>query len=99
MVAGTDAGGWLHGNNAEELSCLVEAGMTPSQAILAGTKTAAECIGLQNELGTLVEGKKADLLFVAKNPLIDISCLEFGQAVSVVMKGGEVVVDKDHHNE
>ena len=99
VVAGTDAGGWLHGNNAEELSCLVEAGMTPSQAILAGTKTAAECIGLQNELGTLVEGKKADLLFVSKNPLIDISCLEFGQAVSVVMKGGEVVVDKDRHNE
>ena len=96
VVAGTDAGGWIHGNNAEELSCLVEAGMTPSQAVLAGTRIAAECIGMQDELGTLVEGKKADLLFSSRNPLIDISCLEFGQTVSLVMKGGEVVFDKDN---
>ena len=98
IVAGTDAGGWVHGNNAEELVCLVEAGMSPSQAILAGTQTAAECIGLQEELGTIEKGKKADLLFVSQNPLEDISCLQFGETVSLVMKGGEVVSDKRHES-
>ncbi len=98
IVAGTDAGGWVHGNNAEELVCLVEAGMSPSQAILAGTQTAAECIGLQEELGTLEKGRKADLLFVSQNPLEDISCLQFGEAISLVMKGGKVVSDKRHES-
>ncbi|HJO60969.1 MAG TPA: amidohydrolase family protein, partial [SAR202 cluster bacterium] len=98
IVAGTDAGGWVHGNNAEELVCLVEAGMSPSQAILAGTQTAAECIGLQEELGTIEKGKKADLLFVSQNPLEYISCLQFGETVSLVMKGGEVVSDKRHES-
>ena len=34
VVAGTDAGGWVHGNNAQELQCLVEAGMAPMEALL-----------------------------------------------------------------
>jgi len=72
--------------------------MSPSQAILAGTQTAAECIGLQEELGTIEKGKKADLLFVSQNPLEDISCLQFGETVSLVMKGGEVVSDKRHES-
>ena len=98
IVAGTDAGGWVHGNNAEELACLVEAGMSPGQAILAGTQTASECIGLQEELGTLEKGRKADLLLVSQNPLEDISCLQFGESVSLVMKGGKVVSDKRHES-
>ena len=98
IVAGTDAGGWVHGNNAEELACLVEAGMSPGQAILAGTQTASECIGLQEEVGTLEKGRKADLLLVSQNPLEDISCLQFGEAVSLVMKGGKVVSDKRHES-
>ena len=98
IVAGTDAGGWVHGNNAEELACLVEAGMSPGQAILAGTQTASECIGLQEELGTLEKGRKADLLLVSQNPLENISCLQFGESVSLVMKGGKVVSDKRHES-
>ena len=57
VVAGTDAGGWFHGNNAVELQYLVEAGMTPMQALLAGTGWAAGCCGLAKETGTLEVGK------------------------------------------
>ena len=45
VTAGTDEGGWEHGNNAHEISCLVEAGMTPMQAIVAATSDAAELHG------------------------------------------------------
>ena len=90
VAAGTDEGGWEHGNNAHEISCLVAAGMTPMQAIVAATGRAAECIGMGTEIGTLEEGKKADLILVDGDPLQDISILEKGKAVTLVMKGGVV---------
>ena len=93
VVSGTDAGGWLHGNNAEEIVCLVDAGMSPAQAILAATRTAAECIGRENDLGTLEAGKKADLIFVDGSPLVDVTGLQHGREVSLVMKEGNVVYD------
>ena len=91
VAAGTDAGGWLHGNNAEELTALVEAGMTPSQALQSGTITAAECIGLDGELGSLSPGKIADLVVLNKDPLQSIESLEFGKSVSLVMKSGLII--------
>ena len=94
VVSGTDAGGWVHGNNAEEIVCLVDAGMTSVQAIMAATKTAAECIGREKDLGTLEEGKKADLIFVDGSPLVDVAGLEHGRTVSLVMKEGIVVYDE-----
>ena len=57
VVAGTDAGGWVHGNNAQELQCLVEAGMTPMQALVAATGQATECLGLERDIGTVHQGK------------------------------------------
>ena len=90
VAAGTDEGGWEHGNNAHEISCLAAAGMTPMQAIVAATGRAAECIGMGTEIGTLEEGKKADLILVDGDPLQDISILEKGKAVTLVMKGGVV---------
>ena len=50
VTAGTDEGGWEHGNNAHELTCLVEAGMTPMQAIIAATSDAAKCVGMHAEI-------------------------------------------------
>jgi imidazolonepropionase-like amidohydrolase len=90
VVAGTDAGGWVHGNNAQELQCLVEAGMTPMQAIVAGTSWAAECCGIEKEVGTLAKGKWADLLVVDGNPLADITVLQDQSRIKLVMKEGEV---------
>ena len=94
VVAGTDEGGWEHGNNAHELSCLVEAGMTPMQAIVAGTSLAADCLGLDDVTGSIEPGKTADLILVDSDPLQNISTLERGQSVVLVMKNGETVVDR-----
>lgn len=94
VTAGTDEGGWEHGNNAHELTCLVEAGMTPMQAILAATSDAAKCMGLNDEIGSIEEGKRADIILVDGNPLDDVSILERGNAVKYVMKDGVTHLDK-----
>ena len=97
VTAGTDEGGWEHGNNAHELSCLVEAGMTPMQAIVAGTGDAAKCVGLESDIGTIAPGKRADLILVNGNPLDDVSILERGKAVNYVMKDGVTYLDELHN--
>lgn len=63
------------GQNARELALLAEAGLTPLEALTAGTRTAAEALGLERALGTLEAGKLADLLILDRDPLQDLSCL------------------------
>lgn len=94
IAMGTDAGGYGHGRNAVELRLLVEAGMTPMQAIVAGTKTAAACLGLEAEIGTLEPGRYADLLVVDGDPLRDIGLLDRPESLRIVIKGGRTVVDR-----
>ena len=55
-----------------ELELMVQAGMTPSQVITAATKNSAEFLGQQSNLGTLEQGKWADLIVLAANPLENI---------------------------
>ena len=93
VVAGTDAGGWFHGNNAEELQMLVAAGMTPAQALVAATGWAAECLGLEKETGTVERGKAADLMVVEGDPLWEITVLQDKERIKLVMKAGEVYLD------
>ena len=93
VVAGTDAGGWFHGNNAVELDMLADAGMTPMQAIIAGTSEAAACCALERNLGTLQPGKLADLIVVDGNPLGDITILQERERVRLVMKEGRIFRD------
>ncbi len=69
---------------------LVELGMTPMQAITAATRHGAKAAGMETELGTVEEGKLADLLLVSGDPLQDISNI---RRLEMVMKGG-VVVDR-----
>jgi len=57
----------------EELRELVDAGLTPYQAILAGTRNAAEVLNAANEFGTVSVGRRADLILVEGNPLEDVS--------------------------
>ena len=90
VAAGTDAGGWVHGNNAHELQCLVEAGLTPMEAIVSATGWAAECCGLEHEIGTLQQGKTADLIVVDGDPLKDITVLQDRSRMKLVMKAGKV---------
>ncbi len=93
VAAGTDAGGWFHGNNSIELDMLADAGMTPMQAIVAGTREAAACCGLEGDLGTLEAGKLADLIVVDGNPLGDVTVLQERDRIRLVMKEGQVFRD------
>ena len=56
-----------------ELENMVAAGMTPGEAIVAGTKNGAEILGLEEDLGTVAVGKSADFIVLDQNPLEDIT--------------------------
>jgi imidazolonepropionase-like amidohydrolase len=88
VVAGTDAGAWDHPHNARELECLVDAGMTPMQAIQAATGVAAECLDMQADIGTVQQGKLADLIAIDGDPLQDVRLLQDTGKLRLVMKGG-----------
>jgi imidazolonepropionase-like amidohydrolase len=99
VVAGTDAGGHGHPANARELECLVEAGMSPMQALQAATGRAAECIGWERELGTVAAGRLADLVALDGDPLRDISLLQKRECIKLVWKGGTICVDRRSRRE
>src|SRR5919201_1345335 len=94
VVAGTDAGGHKHHINARELQHLVEAGMSPMQALQAATGWAAECLGLEGEIGTIQPGKLADLVVVDGDPLQDITLLQDLQRIKLVFKEGQLCIDR-----
>lgn len=94
IAMGTDTGVGPHGTNAEELALMVENGMTPMQAIVATTKTAAECARLGKLVGTLEAGKRADLIAVDGDPLRDIAVLQDADRIRYVMKDGAVAKKK-----
>ena len=87
IAFGTDSGVSAHGDNAQEFSLMVEAGMKPADALLSATVNSASLLGISDILGTLEEGKLADIVAVQGNPLDDISLME---SVSFVMKDGVV---------
>ncbi len=82
LAVGTDS---MHGLLPFEMACLVRWGMSNSDALLAGTRWAAECCRIEDRVGTVEKGKLADLITVRGNPLEDISALDH---VNVIMKGG-----------
>jgi len=87
MLAGTDAGnpGTAHGIALHrELELLVHAGLTPSQALAAATSTPARLFSLSDR-GTITVGKRADLLLVQGDPLVDITAT---RAIVGIWKGG-----------
>ena len=87
IAFGTDSGVSAHGDNAQEFSLMIEAGMKPADALLSATVNSASLLGISDILGTLEEGKLADIVAVKGNPLDDISLME---SVSFVMKDGVV---------
>jgi imidazolonepropionase-like amidohydrolase len=87
IAFGTDCGVGEHGDNAREFELLVQAGLSPAEAIVAATTTAAELLSLSGEIGTIEPGKAADLVATAKSPLADVSEL---RRVRFVMRAGVV---------
>ena len=88
IAMGTDTGVGPHGSNAEELERMVEGGMTPMQAIVATTKSAAECSRMSHLTGTLEAGKRADVLGIDGDPLADIRVLQDKAKLALIMRDG-----------
>jgi imidazolonepropionase-like amidohydrolase len=68
IAMGTDSGVTPHGENLAELQLMAESGMRPEDVLLATTRTAAELMGLERELGTIEPGKRADVVAVSGDP-------------------------------
>lgn len=69
VALGTDCGIVPHGENLRELELMAERGLSPSEALVAATSSAAELLGLSDQVGTIREGCRADLVVVAGDPL------------------------------
>ena len=95
IATGTDAGIHPHGRNLTELGLLVDVGMTALQAIHAGTLVAARTMGLSDHIGSVEEGKLADLVLTAVDPLAAIRALGDADTVRMVWQSGRVVKDLD----
>ena len=89
VCVGSDLGGYDEVEaNVEEFELLRRLGMSPMEAIWAGTRVNAELLGLDQEIGTLEAGKRADLIAVRGNPLEDLGLL---RQMQLVMRDGRVV--------
>lgn len=92
IAAGSDAGFVVaHGESARELEELVKGGFTPHQAIGAATRVAAECLGLEQDIGTIEPGKFADIVVVEGDPLGDVRILQDKEKIAQVLIGGQTV--------
>ncbi len=98
VVAGTGAGGTasvpgisLH----QELELLVDAGLTPMQALVSATRAPAELLKKESRVGTIATGKFADLVILDADPLADIANT---RKISAVVKNGQLV-DTSYHRE
>jgi imidazolonepropionase-like amidohydrolase len=87
VAFGTDAGVYKHGKNWLEFTYMIQAGMPPMEAIKAATINAAELLGVKDQLGSIEDGKIADVVAVDGDPLKDSQA--FGRVV-FVMKDGVV---------
>lgn len=88
IAMGTDSPVAAHGRNLEELWLLTECGLTATEALVAGTSTAARLLGMEQEIGTIEPGKRADLVVVAGDPL-DVATL--GRRIESVYRDGRRV--------
>jgi len=68
--------------------------MSPMQALQTATGWAAECLGIEHDVGTLQPGKLADLVVVDGDPLQNIAVLQDHQRIKLVFKEGQLCVDR-----
>jgi imidazolonepropionase-like amidohydrolase len=86
IACGSDGGVYGH-DFVTELQLLVGAGMSAGDAIASTTSRAAECLGWQNEIGSLKPGLKADLLVLSADPLEDVGVLREPGKMRVMKSG------------
>ncbi len=91
IVMGTDSGVVPHGRNLEELGYMHDMGMQPMETIVASTKRASESLGWQDRVGTIEEGKLADLVITKEDPLTNIKSLGNPNNILIVIKDGKMV--------
>jgi imidazolonepropionase-like amidohydrolase len=95
---GTDSGssGNPHGRNLRELSCMVDLGLSPLDALKCATSGAASLLGLDSELGTIEPSKLADITIARGDAITNIKSLSDPETIRMVIKEGRVVVAKDN---
>ncbi|MEU6146912.1 amidohydrolase family protein [Streptomyces sp. NPDC047081] len=91
VALGTDAGIAPHGGNLRELALMVRLGLSPAEAIAAGTSVAARMCRLDDEVGAVRPGLRADLVVTDVDPLADIEALGRPGAVHTVIQAGRIV--------
>jgi imidazolonepropionase-like amidohydrolase len=77
-----------HGDEARELELMVQYGMTPTAALRSATSVNARVLHLQEQIGRVAPGLRADLVAVQGDPTMEISAI---RRVELVMKDGRVV--------
>jgi imidazolonepropionase-like amidohydrolase len=85
IAMGTDSGVTAHGKNLRELELMAEGGMKPGAVLEATTRSAAQLLGVDGDLGTVEEGKLADLVVIGGDPY---AFAGLGDRVEGVWKGG-----------
>jgi imidazolonepropionase-like amidohydrolase len=91
VAMGTDSGVTPHGQNLRELEEMVSCGMTPAQALIATTLTAAELLGVDEDRGVVEDGKRADIV-IAEGEVSDVRDLR--ARIRTVIQDGRVMVER-----
>ena len=87
IASGSDLLGPLQDRKARELEIKTEV-LSPMESLVSATKTNASLFGMEDEIGTVEEGKLADLLVVEGNPLENIALLQKKSNLKLIMKSG-----------
>lgn len=93
VALGTDSGVFPHGQNLRELGYMVKLGLSPLEAIAAGTLRSAQLLGVDTSLGTVELGKTADLVVCDGDPVADIDVIGDPSNVVMVVKDGRIAKD------
>lgn len=89
IAMGTDSGVTPHGQNLRELAEMERLGMSPSEVFEASTRVSAELLGVDDEVGTLEPGKRADLVLFTGT---ELAVGDLRSRVATVIQDGQVVV-------